>query len=328
MNKKAKLFYGYHFPMATYWENYRNGGFTQLSLDFSSRCNYKCDYCFNKHLLNKDEIDILSLSERVKLMEDAVELKAKTLVVPGTGEPTLDPYFMETIEKAHDLGLITVVYSNLTGKVTPEILRFMHERNVSIGIKLDSFSNSYFKERYHTTERNLKVFAQNLFTILEMYGDSQQVIENRISYRLIANMVLTKENVDEIGTITRFCEKNNLPIFVRPVKPVQWALTNPTLWKVIGNETGLQVPENELVEIAKKHNTLFSPSSTVENHCAIFSFGLTVKSNGDVQLCPDHHHSRGMFNIRRTPLREIIEKINSQRKIESGYCVMLDDIKH
>lgn len=62
MNKKVKLFYGYHFPMTTYWGNYRKGGFTQLSLGFSSRCNYKCDWCFNKRLLNKDESDILSLS--------------------------------------------------------------------------------------------------------------------------------------------------------------------------------------------------------------------------------------------------------------------------
>lgn len=328
MNTNAKLFFGYHFPMATYWENYEKGGFTQLSLDFSSRCNYNCDWCFNKHLLNKVELDILSLNERVKLMEDAVELGAKTLVVPGTGEPTLDPYFVETIEESHRLGLITVVYSNLTGKVNPQLLRFMCEHNVSVGIKLDSFSSLHFMERYHTTERKFEEFKQNLSTALEMYGNSQQVIENGNSYRLIANMVLTKENAGEIEVIAHFCEQNSLPLFVRPVKPVQWALANPTLWKMIGNASGFQTPEKELVEIAKKHNTLFSPSSTVENHCAIFSFGLTVKSNGDVQLCPDHHSSRGIFNIRTTQLREIMGKINSQRKVEQGYCVMLESIKH
>ena len=328
MTTNAKLFFGYHFPMASYWENYQKGGFTQLSLDFSSRCNYNCDWCFNKHLLNKDEPDILSLSERTKLMESAVELGAKTLVVPGTGEPTLDPYFVETIEKAYHFGLITVVYTNLTGKVNPNLIKFMHGHNVSLGIKLDSFSSLHFKERYHTTERKLEEFRQNLHTALEVYGNSQQVIKNGTSYRLIANMVLTKENATEVEAITHFCGQNSLPLFVRPVKPVQWALANPTLWKKIGNKAGLQSPERELLEIAQKHNTLFSPSSTVENHCAIFSFGLTVKSNGDVQFCPDHHGSRGMFNIRTTSLREIMKKMNSQRKVESGYCVMLDGIKH
>ena len=324
---KARLFRGYHFPMTIYWENYRKGGFTQLSLDFSSRCNYSCDWCFNKHLINKAEPEILSLGERMKLMENAVKLGAKTLVVPGTGEPTLDPCFTETIEKAHNLGLITVIYSNLTGKVNPELLRFMYNHNVSIGIKLDSFSSLYFKERYHTTEKKWKEFAQNLFTTLDVYAN-RPVIEEEVVYRLIANMVLTKENIGEIDNISNFCKKNNLPLFVRPVKPVQWALIDLTLWKKIGNRSGLQTPENELVETAKKHNTLFSPSSTIENHCAIFSFGLTVKSNGDVQLCPDHHSSRGMFNIRKTPLHEIIGKINAQRKIEPGYCIMLENIKH
>lgn len=328
MNKKAKLFYGYHFPMTTYWENYRKGGFTQLSLDFSSRCNYKCDWCFNKHLLNKAEPDILSFDERVKLMENAVKLGVKTLVVPGTGEPTLDPYFMETIEKAHDLGLITVIYSNLTGQVDKKTLKFLFANNVSIGVKMDTFVKDLFVKRYHTVVKKFDEYLKNLDMCIKFYKGSQQVIKGGVAHRLVANMVLTKENVSEIGVIAYFCKQNNLPFFVRPVKPVQWALANTTLWKVIGNKSGLQTPENELVEIAKKHNTLFSPSSTVENHCAIFSFGLTVKSNGDVQLCPDHHSSRGMFNIRKTSLCEMIGKINSQRKIESGYCVMLDDIKH
>lgn len=78
------------------------------------------------------------------------------------------------------------------------------------------------------------------------------------------------------------------------------------------------------MDLAKRHNNLFSPSSTTENHCAIYSFGLTVKSNGDVQLCPDHHGSRGQFNVRKDGLQTVIEKINQKRTIKSGFCVMLD----
>lgn len=328
MNTGEKLFYGYHFPMSTYWKNYKEGGITQLSLDFSNKCNYNCDWCFNKHLLNQAEPEILSLDERIRLFKSAVELGAKTLVIPGTGEPTLDPYFVETIKKAHDFDLITVVYSNLTGNVNHKLMRFMYEHNVSIGIKLDSLSLLHFKKRYHTTKRKFDEFRQNISTIIDVYKNSQQVITGGIAFRLIANMVLTKENAGEVEDIASFCQHNNIPLFIRPVKPVQWALNNPELWKTIGNKNGVQIPEDGLMEIAKQHNTLFSPSSTIENYCAIFSFGLTVKSNGDVQLCPDHHDSRGIFNIRTTRLRDVVLKINLQRKIESGYCIMLENIKH
>ena len=118
-------------------------------------------------------------------------------------------------------------------------------------------------------------------------------------------------------------------MFIRPVKPVTWASNNPDDWKELGNLSGLLTPDQELVELANKHNTLFSPSSTLENHCAIYSFGLTVKNNGDMQICPDHHESRGSFgNVRDTNLKEILEKLNKQRILKPGYCVMLPDIQH
>ena len=117
--KQLNLFKGYHFPMKIYWDNYNNGGFTQLSLDLTSNCNYRCDWCFNKHLINK-KTDSLSLKEKEKILKEAVKLGAKTLVFPGTGEPTLDPDFYPLVEIAHKLGLITVVYTNLTGNINPE----------------------------------------------------------------------------------------------------------------------------------------------------------------------------------------------------------------
>ncbi len=318
-----KLFFGYHFPMQTYWDTYNKGGITQLSLDFSSRCNYGCDWCFNKHLLNRPEPDVLTLDERVELIRQAARLNAKTLVVPGTGEPTLDPYFMETLRAAHSAGLITVVYSNLTGNVDQKKLRAMKDLGVSIGVKLDSFSEEYFIRRYHTTANKFREYMMNLESVVDVYANSWVQIGEDRAYRLVANMVLTKENAGELEKISGFCKKRDLPLFVRPVKPVLWASKSPELWRKIGNQSGGSGPEAGLVALAGKYNDLFSPSSTLENHCAIYSFGLTVKSNGDVQLCPDHHGSRGVWNIRKDSLKDVIVAMNQRRTIKPGFCVML-----
>src|SRR3989344_3112041 len=112
--EKPKLFRGYHYPMDTYISNQKAGGFTQLSLDLTSRCNYRCDWCFNLDLLGKDPTDLLTLDEKKKLLEQSVELGAKTLVFPGTGEPMMDRDFFPLVHFAHQLGITTVVYSNLT----------------------------------------------------------------------------------------------------------------------------------------------------------------------------------------------------------------------
>ena len=146
MKSNLNLFYGYHFPMKLYWDNYNNGGFTQLSLDLTDNCNYRCDWCFNKHLINKNT-DSLSLAEKEIILNEAVKLGAKTLVFPGAGEPTLDPDFYPLVKIANGLNLITVVYTNLTGNIDSSKIKYLHDHNVSIGIKLDSLKPDYFSKR-------------------------------------------------------------------------------------------------------------------------------------------------------------------------------------
>ena len=135
--------------------------------------------------------------------------------------------------------------------------------------------------------------------------------------------------MDEFPELVNKSKEYDHSLYARPIKPVQWGLEDIERWKELGNSSGERVPDPILVRLANTHNTLFSPSCTLENHCAIYSFGLTIKNNGDVQICPDHHESRLKFgNVRDEPLSEILAKLNSQRTIKSGFCVMLPDIKH
>ncbi|MCK5449454.1 radical SAM protein [Candidatus Pacearchaeota archaeon] len=327
MGKVKNLLRGYHYPIEVYSENQRKGGFTQLSLDLSSKCNYRCDWCFNSDILGKDSEDLLSLKEKKCLLEQSIKLGAKTLVIPGTGEPTLDKDFYPLIEYAHELGLTTVVYSNLTGNLDKNLIKKLFENDVSVGVKFDSNCSEYFEKRYHANKKDFHKFFENLQYLSEIY--SQSYNPDREVHRVAFNSVLTHENKESLSDLGSWGKGFWAPLFIRPVKPVTWASKNPELWKRLGNKTGGDFPDQELVELAEKHNTLFSPSSTLENHCAIYSFGLTVKNNGDIQICPDHHESRGYFgNVRDVDLKEVMKKLNSQRKIQPGYCVMLPDVKH
>lgn len=324
MKNTPLLFRGYHYNMQTYWKNYQDDGFTQLSLDLSSKCNYACDWCFNKDFRNKDDTGILNLDEKISLLKQSVKLGAKTLVIPGTGEPTLDPDLWTLVNASHNLGLITVVYSNLSG-LNKEKIEYLFSKDVSIGIKMDSLKKDFFNKRYHARKSDFNKFQENLTLINQTYYGSNEALV----YRTIANMVLTHENKEELYSISKYCKNNNLPLFIRPVKPVTWAEKNIKEWKKIGNPSGKLMPDKELFKLAKQHDSLFSPSNTLENHCALYSFGLTVKNNGDVQICPDHHDSRKEFsNIRNKSLKEIIKELNLKRTIKPGYCIMLPTINH
>lgn len=326
---KQNLFKGYHYPMEIYLETQKDGGFTQLSLDLTSKCNYRCDWCFNLDLLGKDSDDILNFDEKKSLLEQSVELGAKTLVFPGTGEPTLDDDFFPLIDFAYNLGITTVVYSNLTGNLDSDKIQRLFESDVSIGVKFDSLKPECFTQRYHTNKKTYDKFIQNLEKVSEVYGGSEVESIDRVIYRVIANTVLTHENKNELPELVEKNKELGFPMFVRPVKPVTWARNDFESWKALGNSSGEYAPNRELVDLAMNHNTLFSPSSTLENHCAIYSFGLTVKNNGDVQVCPDHHESRGSFgNVKDASLKDIMVRLNDERTVKSGYCVMLPDVKH
>lgn len=208
----------------------------------------------------------------------------------------------------------------------------MHSLDVSIGAKLDTFNKKYFQKWLRPNrEDSFEKFRRNLENLLSVYGGSTEV-ESREGkeysiHRTIANMVLTHENKGELEKITEFCEKNNFPLFVRPVKPVKWGMVNLDTWKTLGNPSGELSPSRELVDLANSHNTLFSPSCTPESHCAIYAFGLTVKDDGDILICPDHHDSKGRFgNVWDKPLKDIVKEINTQRNIKPGFCVMLPEI--
>lgn len=334
-DKKLKLFKGYHYPMQDYYENHRNGGITQLSLDTKPLCNLKCTWCYNQHL-NSEGVgkNTLILEEKKELLSQAKEIGARSLVIPGTGEPTLDPDFYGLVGEAYEQGLTTVVYTNLTGNIDRDKIKRLHDLDVSIGAKLDTFNEVYFQKWLNPNgKESFKKFRKNLDSLLDIYSESTETEERsgqeHLIYRTIANMVLTHENKGELEQIAEFCSDHSLPLFVRPIKPVEWAKRNINYWKILGNPSGELTPSQELVDLANSYNTLFSPSCTPGGHCAIYSFGLTVKDDGDILICPDHHDSKGeLGNVGDKSLKEIVQNLNEKRRIQPGFCVMLPKVKH
>lgn len=119
-------------------------------------CNLRCIYCYagidKKPLQNE-----LSLDEQKKIISDAKELGAKTVVLCGDGEPTMDKNLVEMAKHAKNNNMVMVVVSNavifgdddLCKKIHKmdgeSLLKSLYDNDVSLIIKLESLDEQKYE---------------------------------------------------------------------------------------------------------------------------------------------------------------------------------------
>ena len=114
-----------------------------INLDITTACNFACDHCVDKDILNtKERYQQESLLESLKVM---AENGLKSVIVIGGGEPTLYRYFVETIELMKSLGLQVAIVSN--GTRTKRIAEVAHclDANDWVRLSLDSGTDEVFQ---------------------------------------------------------------------------------------------------------------------------------------------------------------------------------------
>lgn len=80
-----------------------------LVLMLTGACNADCEICFTDRRRRRDELEA---SERARVLEEAAELGASYVYVPGEGEPTIDPGFFDFLESCRKNEIHAVVFTN------------------------------------------------------------------------------------------------------------------------------------------------------------------------------------------------------------------------
>lgn len=329
MMQKSIMLHGYEYPNALLF-NGNKPNLCFLALNSPNICNLHCQWCFNKYL-HLVPITVLTLKEKFKLLSASAEYGIKTLVIPGAGEPLMDPDIFEIIKYAKKMQMTTVIYTNLTGGRWKEndTAKILRDFDVSLGIKLDSLNSSYYKAYHEMKSTIFQRYLRNLERVCYEYRDLafDTVIDNTVCriYHVFANMVLTFDNITELPDIKNFCTEHELPLSIRPVKPIDWAERDLGLWKQLGNRSGKLEPSEELISIAREFNlaSSFSPASTITQHCAVYTFGITVDPDGSIKTCPDAHESKCMFNVRDTNgIKNAWDMLGREKTIKPGFCVV------
>ncbi len=170
----------------------------KIKIDFSSSCNANCIGCYTDSS-EKDPRNRLPLERIIKVLDDALDLGIKCLIIAADGEPLIDQdYFFSVVEHAAQIGIETVIYTN-GSLITGEIARKLYSLNTSLMVKRNSMDH----------KRQDELLRANLSERM-MYG-VYTLINAGFSYeRLALQSFVSKINNRDLEDVLRFCRRNNL----------------------------------------------------------------------------------------------------------------------
>lgn len=217
----------------------RRGGVPEAILSVcvstTAACNIRCWYCYaleNKKR-NKDQ---LTAEEYKSLIDQAVDLGARTMIVCGDGEPTYDSLLTEAIlPHGRKRGLQPVVVTNgtvfgndltarqLHGMTGRDLTKFIADHGASLLVKLETLDGALY-EQIVQKEGAWGWFMQGLDNIMESgfakHEDRADGTYTRLSFTGIA----TKENYESVPAMKKFARDHGAQYICKVPSPTGGAL--------------------------------------------------------------------------------------------------------
>jgi MoaA/NifB/PqqE/SkfB family radical SAM enzyme len=318
VGKSPPLIRGVDFSLSEIEVARENDKLLTLTYFVSNRCNFNCPYCY---IDGGDELDNeLSFSEFSRVVNQARELGASTLWIPGAGEPFLDHNFycnngFPIIDYANSIGMNVTFFTN-GYFVTEEIARELMKRNVSIVTKINSFSPvvqdllAGKKGAYRGMQAGLGYLLEAGFN----KGDPT---------RLGINTVITQQNYSEILGVFVFCRLNNIVPYISTTLHGGRACRHPELDVPLEQVRDLFDRALEIDQREYGHTWIPSPP-IMADQCRKLYYDIVVTSTGDVKFCPGLPISIG--SVRDKSLSEIIagsellHRIRNMKNHLKGKC--------
>ena len=146
MNSFGEIIAAWDFSKCEIDESLTGTRMLNPSIDFGNACDLNCPYCFIESKLSgikRRKKDELSKSETISVIDNFAEAGAKTINIVGAGEPLLDRYCIEFLEKIYKANMRSMIFTNGTAIArNPSLAGMLFDLNCSVVLKLNSFSSS------------------------------------------------------------------------------------------------------------------------------------------------------------------------------------------
>lgn len=310
-----------------YWVDYNPKGeevkILGVSISTSRICNYKCVYCYAG--TQKPEDNELSLEEQQNILTQAAALGAKSVVICGDGEPTMDKNLLGIVSHAAKEGLSSIVVTNaaifgddtLSQKIHnidgKSVLESLYRNKASLIVKFESMD----KEKYEQivgVPGAYKNFTKAIERMKEVgFNKLIESAEGNIT-RLAFSAVIMKNNIEQLTSLKEFADQMNAQFICKLPSLVGRALDNiDNMFEVSKYEE----IRKHLFGYTAKRETLMIDTP----RCMAWHYGPCIDVTGEIRecytsACPE---SKRIGNVRETPLKDLVKK-----KFEV-YDVMIND---
>ncbi|RKX60975.1 MAG: radical SAM/SPASM domain-containing protein [Thermodesulfobacteriota bacterium] len=304
--------WGLEFSQEEIAEARAGKGLLSLELELSRACNLRCIYCYASSGLPME--NELSLSEILDVVDQAVALGARKIIILGGGEPLLYPYLIDVIDYILSKGVKADLFTSGT-LITPSKARALYDRGVAVVVKMNSrrLEIQDFLAGHAGTFQAIEQGIEALRAV--GYPDKEHILG--------VETIICRQNYEELPQLWRWARKQGIIPYVEIMT-----------WQGRAKEhSDLEVP-------IQKTRTLFETLARIDaeefgnkwiphpplaaSHCARHEYSCTVIANGDIHPCPGVSLSAG--NVREDTLEHILNKspviqeLRNIRKLIKGRC--------
>ena len=204
---------------------------SSLGIFLTRKCNFNCIYCSSQ--TGPDPPDKLTLAELMRLLDEAVELGIKWVIIPGEGEVLLDENLFPFLRYATSKGLRSKLYTN-GSLLDEEAARRLFGLGTGVVFKLNSFnphvqdelngrpdSHQWVEFQYEEVKRtSVKQIPMGLRLLFDAGYRGRSRPWGRQSL-LQLESVITRTNAADILEIARFARALRLDFLVETVIPTR-----------------------------------------------------------------------------------------------------------
>ena len=307
--KENILFKGLDFTWDEISAARESGELLSFDLELSLACNLRCLYCYSEAGTRKK--NEMSLEHIYSVINQAVDLGARKLVIIAGGEPLMYHHYWEVLAKAREKKLHSTTFTNGT-LIDKNIARELYSRREDVALKFNAMDEDIQDHLAGNIPGTGKKIKHALECLLEA-GYSRE----EGSPRLALETIVCRQNYDEIFPIYKFCRENNLTPYVEILNVQGNAKKNRDVLEISPSEAhALFKTLKEYDESVWEITWPLTPPIAGQT-CKRMYYSAYITATGEVLPCPGVDVSSG--NIKDRTLRSIISEskiFNAVRHID------------
>lgn len=298
-----------------------------VSLSCSDLCNLKCIYCY-AGTVKKPSVDELTLEEQISIIKQAKDLGARTVVLCGDGEPSMDKNLVEMTKftKANDMIMVVVTNGvifgddmackrihNLTGE---ELLKTLYDNDASLVIKLESLIEDKY-EHIVGVKGSYNKYRVSINRMVSVgFGNCIEQDSNSHITKFAFSSVIMKNNIEELHSLKEFADNLNAQFICKLPTLVGNALDNIENMFEVSHYEDIR---KKLFDYTAKRETLMVDTP----RCMAWHYGPCIGINGEIRECytSPYIKNKRIGNIREASLEELIRLKNQNSNLTcNDFC--------